>query len=105
MAKKKKKDIRVVFVTTEKGLAQQVAKAIRGVGRVIGRRPKGIKPRAGGWSQSGGWLLDNGPSGPWGQQGGWTQGKDRLPPRKGGKVKPVGSRKNVRGALKKAKRQ
>jgi hypothetical protein len=99
----KPKKIRVVFETTEKGLAQQVAKAIRAAGRTAPRKPTGMKPRAGGWSQNGGWLLDNGPSGPWGQQGGWTQGKDRVKPKQGTKVKPAGKKKNVRGAVRRTR--
>ena len=96
------KKFRVVFETTESGLAQQVAKAIRTAGRTSPRKPTGMKPRAGGWSQNGGWLQDSGPSGPWGQQGGWTQGKDRVKPKQGTKIKPAGKRKTVRGAIRKA---
>ena len=104
MSKKKAaaKKMRFTFETKESGLARQVSKALKTLTKPPKRRPsKGTK--AGGWSQSGGWLLDNGPTGPWGLQGGWTQGSDRPKrrPGRGSKINPT--RKNVRRALKKAK--
>ena len=110
MAKKRKttkkkttRKMRIVFVTKEQGLARQVARTIKTLTAKTKHRP-GRKPgpHAGGWSQSGGWLLDNGPSGPWGLMGGWTQGSDRRRPNRHGKLVKPARRKSVRRALKKA---
>jgi hypothetical protein len=100
---KNKGSVRLVFETSHKGLARQVAKAIK----VLAKRPRrGAKGKR---NQYDGWQQDRGPSGPWGQsfqwaqdvKPPWNQSSKKLPSRKGHRVKP-GRSKNVRRALRRA---
>ena len=110
---RKARTTKLVFETSDRGLAQQVAKAIKKTAKRPKRGPKGRRSPYDGWQQ------DKGPSGPWGQsftwaqethppwnQASWSQSTVRRKPRKRPKlinpVRKTKKAKSVRAALRKA---